>query len=1120
MIVCPGCGFEAPDDFAFCPKCATALTAPRAIPEERKVVTTLFCDLVGFTAMSETADPEDVDALLGNYFARATKVIESHGGTVEKFIGDAVVGVFGVPAVHEDDSERAVRAGLRILEALEGLTRPDGTPLQARCGVNTGEALVRIDVDPSSGRGFLTGDAVNVAARLEAAAPPGGVAVGALTHQLTERVITYEELPPIAAKGKSEPVTAWRAVSPVSRLDVDTLQALTPLTGRDTELAYLTALLEKSFAESTPQVVLLVGEPGIGKSRLVAELLRYVDGRPELVTWRQGRCPPYGEGATFWALGEIVKAQAGILETDGEQAAEVKLDAVLPDGPDREWFRQRLRPLLGLGAPSVDPAVNHTAWLRFFEELANARPTVLVFEDLHWADEALLAFIEHVGSHVDAVPLVIIGTARTQLFEKHAGFLATARHAQRVGIDPLSRDQTSLLVEGLVSEAGGHATAVAEIVRRADGNPFYAEESVRLLVDRADPSVLPASVQAVIAARLDALSSDQKALLSDAAVVGAVFWTGVVAALGESERQDAESTLHQLVEKQLVRRVRCSSMQGEDEYAFVHALARDVAYQALPRAMRASRHMAAATWLEEVAGDRVEDLADALAHHCTTAIDLWLASGDGELARSVTEQAIVYLTLAADRSLALDLDAAERHCARALLVAGEDDTLRPLLLFKWASVLYYLGTRDEEAVAALVEAIPGLLAQGDVRPAAVAMTLLAILLERRCEPAWDLYLEALALLDDDGPSPELVTVLTRAAYARWWLDRDKRHAVLGDLRRAVKIAADLGLPAPGEALSSLGMVRCSLGDIEGLDDSHQAVEAARAQGLGVEFAQILFWHAILVISIEGPEATLRVLDEARRFCDGRGMIAYSNWIHCATAEPLALLGAWDDALAVIVATTPTFDKLGDAIDLIQARSQQAMLACWRGDLEAADKLTAWMMERDTSALGLESYCLVPAAFARHLLGDSAGAAQLLSQVSIVHGFSPDARYAELLTEGMRIALSCGAYETAARLVEGLEPAVPIYEHILTAADAMLSAFRGEHQAAAARFADAAARWHDFGVPYEEAQALLGQGRCLVSCGSTLEAAAPLAAAREIFARLGAKPALEETDELMQRVPSA
>ena len=575
------------------------------------------------------------------------------------------------------------------------MTRPDGTPLEVRVGVNTGEALVRLDVTPGSGEGFLTGDAVNTAARLQAAAPPGGVAVGVLTYELTDRVIEYEQLPPVIAKGKTEPVAAWRALTPVSRLGADATVALTPLVGRDTELVYLTAMLDRSLADSTPQLVLIVGEPGIGKSRLVLELLARVDARSDLVTWRQGRCPPYGEGATFWALGEIVKAHAGVLETDSEQVAEAKLEAILPEGSDRDWFRQRLRPLLGLEAPPVDPGVNHTAWLRFFEGLAAARPTVLVFEDLHWADEPLLAFLEYLASHVDAVPLMVVGTARPQLFEEHPGFLAAARHTQRVGLEPLSKDDTGRLVEGLMEGAGARSSAVAEIVHRADGNPFYAEESVRLLMDRADASTLPASVQAVIAARLDALHPEQKALLGDAAVIGETFWAGAVDAMGGRERGEVDDALYRLVEKQLVRRVRTSSMQGEEEFAFVHALARDVSYQTLPRSVRAVRHVAAAAWIERVTGGRVEDSADVLAHHYTTAHDLFAASGAVELAVPAARRAVRYLTLAGERAYALDAESAERHYARALALAGEGDSQRPVLLLKWAQVLNVLCTQDD-----------------------------------------------------------------------------------------------------------------------------------------------------------------------------------------------------------------------------------------------------------------------------------------------------------------------------------------------------------------------------------------------------------------------------------------
>ena len=422
MIAFASCGFDAPEDFAFCPKCATPLAAPPPISEERKTVTTLFCDLVGFTAMSEAADPEDIDAVLRRYHAAARSVIESHGGTVEKYIGDAVVGVFGVPVVHEDDSERAVRAGLRIVEAIAGATRPDGRPLQVRCGVNTGEALVRLDVTPNSGEGFLTGDAVNTAARLQAAALPMTVAVGALTHELTERVIVFEEPSHVSAKGKTKPVLAWRALHPVARTGLRTggLTA-TPFIGREDESAFLWDAFAEATNAGEGRVVLVVGEPGIGESRLLLEFARSVDERSGMVTWRQGRCLPYGKGVTFSALSEILKEHAGIRDSDEVATVESKLGAALPESDEGTWLRQRLRPLLGLAAPPAAREENFAAWTRFLELVALPGPTVLVLEDLHWAGAEMLEFVEHLSSRALESPLLIIATTRPELLERHRG---------------------------------------------------------------------------------------------------------------------------------------------------------------------------------------------------------------------------------------------------------------------------------------------------------------------------------------------------------------------------------------------------------------------------------------------------------------------------------------------------------------------------------------------------------------------------------------------------------------------------------------------------------------------------------------------------------------------------
>ena len=389
----------------------------------------------GSPPTSESADPEDVDQMLSAYAAMARTQIESHGGVVEKFIGDAVVGIFGVPAAHEDDPERAVRAGLRICEDAEDLEAIGGAPLRLRVGINTGETLVRIGITPGSGERLLAGDAINTASRIQSVAPDMGVAVGLATYEATAPVFDYEELEPATLKGKSEPVRVFHAKNPLARFGTDLTRTHdTPFIGREIDLAMLKGIFDKTVAATSPQLVTVVGEPGLGKSRIVAELGAYIDTKPDLITWRQGRCLPYGEGITFWALGEIVKAHAGILESDAPDVATSKLDAVLPEGEERPWFRQRLLPLLGIEATSsAEREELFTAWRRYLEQIAEERPTVLVFEDLHWADDAMLAFLEHLADRAEAVPLMIVGTARPELFEASPGlrFGVAERHTDQ-----------------------------------------------------------------------------------------------------------------------------------------------------------------------------------------------------------------------------------------------------------------------------------------------------------------------------------------------------------------------------------------------------------------------------------------------------------------------------------------------------------------------------------------------------------------------------------------------------------------------------------------------------------------------------------------------------------------
>jgi len=579
MQICPACGQENPAGFKFCGACGAELdAAPPTTREERKVITVLFADLVGFTSRAEKLDPEDVRALLSPYYARLRHELERHGGTVEKFIGDAVVALFGAPMAHEDDPERAVRAALAIREAIAELNEADPTlELEVRIAVNTGEALVALGSRPELGEGMASGDVVNTAARLQAAAPVNGLLVGEATQRATGAVIEYRPAESVEAKGKSQPVPAWEALRARARFGLDVEQRpRTRLIGRGQELELLTRALERVRKDLSPQLVTLVGVPGIGKSRLIAELFQVVDADPDLILWRQGRSLPYGEGLSYWALAEIVKSQVGILETDSTEAAEAKLRTVvtdtIDDAKEAAWIERHLRPLVGLDVALAEGgdrrAEAFAAWRRFLEALAEKTPIVLVFEDLHWADDGLLDFVDYLADWASGVALLIVGTARPELLARRPGWGGGKRNASTVTVSALAADETAQLLATLLDQVLLPAEIQSAVLQRTEGNPLFAEEYVRMLQDRGflvqsgggwkleerEQLLLPESVQGMIAARLDSLPPEDKDLVQNAAVLGKVFWSGALEALAGREPFLLEEQLHSLERKEFVRR--------------------------------------------------------------------------------------------------------------------------------------------------------------------------------------------------------------------------------------------------------------------------------------------------------------------------------------------------------------------------------------------------------------------------------------------------------------------------------------------------------------------------------------------------------------------------------------
>jgi tetratricopeptide (TPR) repeat protein len=985
---------------------------------------------------------------------------------------------------------------------------------------------------PSRGEGIVTGDVVNTASRLQGAAPVGGIVVGEHTYRATEQAFDYQAMDPVAVKGKASPVPLWQAIAARARFGTDLTRVhATPLVGRQIDLGILSGAFHKSLQESVVQLVSIVGEPGVGKSRLVAELFSLIDAMPDvLIRWRQGRCLPYGEGITFWALGEILKAEAGILETDGPDVAGHKIDAIVPEThPDAPWLRQRLRPLVGLEAPPAGREENFAAWRSFLESLAEARPSVFVFEDLHWADDALLAFLEHLAGYAEGVPMLLVGTARPELFEKAPGFAQSARNSNRINLSPLSELETAKLVANLLEQAVLPVEVQTAILARSGGNPLYAEEFVRLLKDRdiltkhgatwtLDPDAeipMPSGVQGLIAARLDTLSPDRKRLLQDAAVIGKVFWSGAVAKMGQRDPKEVSEALHELSRKELIRPARASSMAGESEYAFYHALVRDVCYAQIPRASRAKRHTRAASWIEEIAAERVEDHAEILAAHYSVALQLASVTKDPST-EELQSKALRFLTLAGDRALGIDVEAAERHYARALELSTGDDPHRPGLLVKSGEALRQRG-RFPEAARAFEEAIEGLRAQADVRAMAVAMGRYSIVLHMLGDPRGrQVAAEAVAVLEPLGPSPELAQALADQAGQSLVSSEFRQAIAFAD--RAIALAEELVLPQPARALGLRGAARAKLGDAGGLQDMRGALDAATDQGLGREVAVLHTNLADALWPIEGPRAVLETLREGGAFAERRGIEEFVLGLAADTVSTLVDLGSYEEATALAGGLVPRLEAAEDVVDLLTVRSVQIRVHTRREEHAEAAPLADWAVDKAREFAEPQFLARVfPAAAALRLaVGETADALALLAELERIPNVRTESNYASNLPDAVRTALAAGDPDLAARLAEGVEPIYPLYEHALATARALLLEHHGSHAEAAELFADAAERWEQFEMPWERAQAMLGQGRCLLALGRPTEASEPLRQTREIFAGLGAKPDLAEADRLLEQ----
>jgi class 3 adenylate cyclase/tetratricopeptide (TPR) repeat protein len=1102
MAACTSCGFDNAEGAKFCSECGAQLTlVATARREERKVVSVVFVDLVGSTARAETSDPEDVRALLRIYHERARDRLEAYGGTVEKFIGDAVVAVFGAPVAHEDDPERAVRAALAVRDAVARLNDDEpGRDLHVRVAVNTGEALVSLDAAPAEGDAMVAGDVVNTAARLQSAAPVDGILVGEQTYRATEREIVYRDAAPIEAKGKSEPVPVWEAVEARARLGVDLGGAgRAPLVGRGRELDLLVDALQRARGDATTQLVTLVGVPGMGKSRLLYELGRVVDADEELITWRQGRSLPYGEGVSFWALGEIVKAQAGILESDSADVAESKLAeaAAIGDEGERTWIERHLRPLVGLASDEASTGDRRgeafAAWRRFLELLALRGPTVLVFEDVHWADDGLLDFVDGLVDWVDGVPLLVVCTARPELLERRPGWGGGKRNATTVSLTPLDEDDTARLVLALLDRPLLDADVQRELVERAAGNPLYAEEFVRML--DAGGSIdgrLPESVQGIVAARIDLLPDEEKSLLQHAAVLGKVFWSDALAGVGGLEPWRLQDALRSLERKEFVRREHRSAVAGASQYVFHHALVRDAAYGQLPRTERAARHVSAAVWIESLPDDRAEDRAETLAHHYVTAIELYKAAGEDVTA--LGRGAGAALLDAGQRALALGaIEAAASFLEQALELVPEGDEPAPELLFAAGAAFGYAGRLDDE----LARAVDAFERAGDPERAAEAAVIASLHAWHAATADSTSWLDRAAGLVEGRPASR-AKALVLAARAREQMIEFERDSGTRLAESAVELAREIGeSEIEADALVTRGSGRIASGDADGLDDLNRALELVGGRGRVASrgYTNLGWGYAVLGDLEQALRVTEREVVRAEREGDEQGAwFARGNLV-----GNLYAVGRWDEALEV----ADMFDSAPTAMRYqeLPVRTVRACVAAARGQLDAAiadmrdllelsrvqTRQTDWPLLAELAHLELQ----------RGLRTDAEGRLdELLGEIA--ESESPgDAQ--EWHVEASMSLIDLGRVEEARVLVE----AIPAGRW----RDVCEAVLGGE-------LTRAAEALETIGEKSLQAEVRLRAARSLLDEGRVSEAQAQLERARAFWRSVGASGHLSEADEVL------
>jgi class 3 adenylate cyclase/predicted ATPase len=1092
---------------------------------ERRLVSVLFADLVGFTTLSETRDAEDVRDLLGRYFETCRQLITRYGGTVEKFIGDAVMAVWGTPVAQEDDAERAVRTALDLVAAVAHLGVDVGAPdLRARAGVLTGEAAVTIGAE---GQGMVAGDLVNSASRVQSVAEPGSVLVGESTRRATEAAIAYEEAGVHTLKGKAEPVALHRATRVVAlrggALKSTALEA--PFVGRDRELRLLKELFHDAVDKRRAHLLSVIGIAGIGKSRLSWEFFKYIDGLAEAVWWHRGRSLAYGEGIAFWALAEMVKMRCRIAEDEAPDSARDKLrqtlEDVVPDADERRWMEPRLAHLLGLEDWAArDQQDLFSAWRMLFERLGDQGPAVLVFEDMQWADKALIDFIEYLMEWSRNYPLFVVTMGRPELLERRPDWGAGRRDFTSMYLEPLSEpamwELLSGLVPGLADDIG------TKILDRAEGVPLYAMETVRMLLDREllvregnvyrpsgpiDTLEVPETLLALIAARLDGLTTEERRLVQDGAVLGKTFTIPGLSSLTGLPEEQLQPLLASLVRKEVLSLQADPTSPERGQYGFLQDLVRKVAYDTLSKKERKAKQLAAATFIEQTWTGDEDEIVEVVAAHYVAAYREAPEDADADLIRDKTRDMLVR---AGERAASLAATAeAQKYFTEAAGLTG--DPLERARLHERAGQMALQDGRLDEA-RGLFESAMGLFEAGGASHAAARIT--ARLgdvdwIDGHLAEAIDRMEEALPILLQGEPDEDLAMVA--AQLGRLHFFRGEMDIALERLETALRIAEPMGwMEVVSQALNSKSVVFEEAGRQE---EAAALLERALAVALEHDYpaAALRAYNNLAENHFrrDRPEVAAGLHEDGLALARRVGNSLWEGLLSSEICYPLFVLGRWDEAVA---RANEIPDEARTRADALGQLLVMPALHAARGELEEAQRVleiftrfedSADVQERAAHAV---ARAVVHGASGRHEKSLEAAVDAAKTGRSI----GPDGHMFKLGVEhAIDAALALGDHAAVEKLLamsDELRPAemTPMLQAIATRGRARLAWSRGEVEGVEAGLKEAAGLFREIGAVPWLAAALADLGTWLVEHGKEEGGQSAAREAAEIYERLGAK----------------